>query len=134
MEQTAQALSGASGRLIPMAADVSKPGDIAASVERVLTETGCVDVLVNNAGINMAKRILELDIGDWGGVKIRGGYVNRGGRGGGGGGGGGLGSEVGAPGGVELGVTTRVPALGGGTTGLRTLSRTTRSSAHSMSS
>jgi len=60
-----QALSGASGRLIPVAADVSKPGDIATSVDRVLTETGRVDVLVNNAGINMAKRILELDIGDW---------------------------------------------------------------------
>jgi NAD(P)-dependent dehydrogenase (short-subunit alcohol dehydrogenase family) len=64
-EQSAQALSGASGRVIPVAADVSKPGDISASVDRILTETGRVDVLVNNAGINMAKRILELDIGDW---------------------------------------------------------------------
>ena len=54
-----------SGATRPQAADVSKPGDISASVDRVLTEAGRVGVLVNNAGINMAKRILELDIGDW---------------------------------------------------------------------
>ena len=57
--------SGATGRFITLEADVSVPGQIASSVERVLKENGCVDVLVNNAGIGMAKRIAELDIGDW---------------------------------------------------------------------
>jgi NAD(P)-dependent dehydrogenase (short-subunit alcohol dehydrogenase family) len=65
VERSAQAMSGAVGRFIPVIADVSKPGDISTSVDRVLTETGRVDVLVNNAGINMAKRILELEIGEW---------------------------------------------------------------------
>jgi NAD(P)-dependent dehydrogenase (short-subunit alcohol dehydrogenase family) len=50
---------------MPAGAAVSVPGQIASSVERVLEENGRVDVLVNNAGIGMAKRIAELDIGDW---------------------------------------------------------------------
>jgi len=61
---------GASARRCPVpraphsvAADVSKPGDIATSVDRVpdgdRTWTCC-----QQRGINMAKRILELDIGD----------------------------------------------------------------------
>jgi NAD(P)-dependent dehydrogenase (short-subunit alcohol dehydrogenase family) len=53
------------GTFITLDADVSAPGQIAGGVERVLKENGCVDVLVNNAGIGMAKRIAELDIGDW---------------------------------------------------------------------
>ena len=38
---------------------------ISRSIERILRESGRVDVLVNNAGINMAKRIAELETSDW---------------------------------------------------------------------
>jgi NAD(P)-dependent dehydrogenase (short-subunit alcohol dehydrogenase family) len=60
-----RATSAAQGRFVPMVADVANPLDISTCVDRVLTEAGRVDVLVNNAGINMGKRLLELEIGDW---------------------------------------------------------------------
>jgi NAD(P)-dependent dehydrogenase (short-subunit alcohol dehydrogenase family) len=62
---TANSVCMAPGRFIGVQADVSNVADIARSIERVLTETGRVDVLVNNAGINMAKRIDELEVSDW---------------------------------------------------------------------
>jgi NAD(P)-dependent dehydrogenase (short-subunit alcohol dehydrogenase family) len=65
LERGAQAMSAAPGRFVAMIADVSNPADISACVERILAQTGKVDVLVNNAGINMAKRIADLEIGDW---------------------------------------------------------------------
>jgi NAD(P)-dependent dehydrogenase (short-subunit alcohol dehydrogenase family) len=65
LERSAGAMSGATGPFTSMVADVSVPDDISSSVDRVVREAGRVDVLVNNAGINMAKRIAELDIGDW---------------------------------------------------------------------
>jgi NAD(P)-dependent dehydrogenase (short-subunit alcohol dehydrogenase family) len=63
--RSAAAIAGAAGRFIAVSADASVPAQISSSVERVLMENGCVDVLVNNAGINMAKRIAELDLDDW---------------------------------------------------------------------
>jgi len=53
------------GQLIGVACDVSRSADILRSVGQVLAEAGCVDVLVNNAGINMTKRIAELESEDW---------------------------------------------------------------------
>jgi len=65
LECSAQAVSGAAGRFTPVVADVSVPGEITESVGRILAEAGRLDVLVNNAGINMAKRIGELELSDW---------------------------------------------------------------------
>lgn len=53
------------GRFIGLNADVSKPEVISRSIEGILRESGRADVLVNNAGINMAKRIAELETSDW---------------------------------------------------------------------
>lgn len=48
-----EALDG-TGRVIPVALDVTKPASIAAAVEHVLKETGgTLDVLVNNAGYSI---------------------------------------------------------------------------------
>jgi NAD(P)-dependent dehydrogenase (short-subunit alcohol dehydrogenase family) len=65
LERSAHSMSGLSGHFVPVTADVAIPQDISTSVGRVLSETGCVDALVNNAGINMAKRIADLEIADW---------------------------------------------------------------------
>lgn len=65
LQQTAQELSNVSGRFVGVVADVSRPEDISNSVGEVVAETGRVDVLVNNAGINMAKRIASLELADW---------------------------------------------------------------------
>jgi NAD(P)-dependent dehydrogenase (short-subunit alcohol dehydrogenase family) len=65
LSRSAASVSGKAGRFIALSADASVPAEISSSVERVLKDNGCMDVLVNNAGINMAKRIADLDIGDW---------------------------------------------------------------------
>lgn len=64
-ETTAKLIGSAPGRFISLNVDVSKPEAIARSIERILRESGRADVLVNNAGINMAKRIADLEIPDW---------------------------------------------------------------------
>lgn len=63
--QTATPIAGSSGRFIPLGADVSMPADTADTINRVLRDAGRVDVLVNNAGINIAKRVANLDISEW---------------------------------------------------------------------
>jgi NAD(P)-dependent dehydrogenase (short-subunit alcohol dehydrogenase family) len=65
LERSARAITVASGRFSAITADVSRPDEIIDSIARIVGDTGRVDALVNNAGINMAKRIEDLDIGDW---------------------------------------------------------------------
>ena len=65
LEATEQALHAAGTRFTGIIADVSVPSDITRSVERIQREAGAIDVLVNNAGINMGKRIAELELSDW---------------------------------------------------------------------
>lgn len=52
-------------RYVPLAADVSDPNDIASCMAQVMARTPRIDVLVNNAGINMGKRLPELELADW---------------------------------------------------------------------
>jgi NAD(P)-dependent dehydrogenase (short-subunit alcohol dehydrogenase family) len=65
LQASGQALLAAGGRFTGIVADVSKPADISRSVQRIEAEAGRIDVLVNNAGINMGKRIAELELADW---------------------------------------------------------------------
>jgi NAD(P)-dependent dehydrogenase (short-subunit alcohol dehydrogenase family) len=46
-------------------ADVSDVQQVVQGISRVLHEKGRIDVLVNNAGINMSKRISVLETSDW---------------------------------------------------------------------
>jgi NAD(P)-dependent dehydrogenase (short-subunit alcohol dehydrogenase family) len=62
---TEQALLAAGTRFTSIIADVSVPTDITRSIERIQSEAGRINVLVNNAGINMGKRIAELELSDW---------------------------------------------------------------------
>lgn len=52
-------------RSITVMADVSKPEDIARCTAQILSRNSNIDVLVNCAGINMAKRLPELELTDW---------------------------------------------------------------------
>src|SRR6266850_1790853 len=36
--------------------DVAKQGDVAKAAEKILKRSGCIDILVNSAGINLPKR------------------------------------------------------------------------------
>src|SRR5690242_5072672 len=52
LEKTAAKANGAAGRMVPVAADVSKPDSVHALFSRIKDEFGRLDVLFNNAGLN----------------------------------------------------------------------------------
>jgi 3-oxoacyl-[acyl-carrier protein] reductase len=65
LEQTTQLLGAAGGRFIGLTTDVSDAQQVSGNVQQILAATQRIDLLVNNAGINMGKRIAELAIADW---------------------------------------------------------------------
>jgi NAD(P)-dependent dehydrogenase (short-subunit alcohol dehydrogenase family) len=65
LQATAQALNAQQERFYAATVDVSDAAAVVRSIEAVREKFGRIDVLVNNAGINMNKRIAELDLADW---------------------------------------------------------------------
>jgi NAD(P)-dependent dehydrogenase (short-subunit alcohol dehydrogenase family) len=65
LQRVQRELHGSAGEFSAITADISRPEDISRAVAAVLAQAGRVDVLVNNAGINMGKRIDELESKDW---------------------------------------------------------------------
>jgi 2-deoxy-D-gluconate 3-dehydrogenase len=61
----ASELARTGSKAISVVADVTDKNAVAAMVERVKGEFGRIDVLVNNAGINIRKPPQTLDIGEW---------------------------------------------------------------------
>ncbi len=61
-ERTVEALGG---KGIAIEADVASPQNVQAVVERVDGEYGRIDLLVNNAGINIVKPSLDLSMDEW---------------------------------------------------------------------
>ena len=59
--ETAREIVAHGGRAIPVKADVSDPRAVEHMCERVATELGAVDVLVNNAGITRYVPMRDLD-------------------------------------------------------------------------
>jgi NAD(P)-dependent dehydrogenase (short-subunit alcohol dehydrogenase family) len=53
------------GSFHPLLADVSSADDISRCVNTIREKFGRIDVLVNNAGINMNKRIADLEMREW---------------------------------------------------------------------
>jgi 3-oxoacyl-[acyl-carrier protein] reductase len=58
-------ITGAGGRAIAIAADVSRTDAVAAMVERVKSELGPVDILVNNVGIAIVSGVDDLSEADF---------------------------------------------------------------------
>jgi NAD(P)-dependent dehydrogenase (short-subunit alcohol dehydrogenase family) len=66
LEAVAGAVAEASGRrAIAVGADVTIPEQVQAAVERVRSELGRLDILVNSAGVNFRKPTLEFPLEEW---------------------------------------------------------------------
>jgi NAD(P)-dependent dehydrogenase (short-subunit alcohol dehydrogenase family) len=52
-------------RVLPVTVDVSRVADIRALYEKTLAEFGGVDILINNAGIGIAKPLVDYTEADW---------------------------------------------------------------------
>jgi 3-oxoacyl-[acyl-carrier protein] reductase len=59
------AIGNAGGRAIAIAADVSQSNAVARTVERVKSELGPIDILINNAGIAITRGIEDLSEADF---------------------------------------------------------------------
>ncbi len=65
LQQAVEEVTGNGGEAIARTHDVSSAEDWKRVVDDVLAEWGTVDILINNAGIAMAKGVLEAEIEDW---------------------------------------------------------------------
>jgi NAD(P)-dependent dehydrogenase (short-subunit alcohol dehydrogenase family) len=65
LQREAAAIRDAGGIATAIVLDVTSPASWTTVVDQVVAEHGRVDVLVNNAGIHIAKGILEAELDDW---------------------------------------------------------------------
>jgi len=63
--ESLQVMREAGVEAVFMAGDVSKPADVNRWLAQTKAKLGCPDVLVNNAGIEIRKDVLELSIGEF---------------------------------------------------------------------
>ncbi len=61
----AELAAGSTGRVVGIAADVSRPEDCVRLVEGTVDASGRLDVLVNNAGVGILMSIEDLSVEDW---------------------------------------------------------------------
>jgi 3-oxoacyl-[acyl-carrier protein] reductase len=75
---TVNAITGAGGRAVAVAADVSKSDQVEAAVAKVVAELGPPSVLVNNAGLIRDNLLFKMTDDDWDtvlGVHLRGAFL-----------------------------------------------------------
>jgi NAD(P)-dependent dehydrogenase (short-subunit alcohol dehydrogenase family) len=65
LHATAQELNAQHERFWPSVVDVSSATHVTRGIAAIREQRGRIDVLVNNAGINMNKRITDLESADW---------------------------------------------------------------------
>jgi NAD(P)-dependent dehydrogenase (short-subunit alcohol dehydrogenase family) len=64
-KESLEVMRAAGAKAVFAAGDVSKPADVDRWLSRTRAELGCPDVLVNNAGIEIRKNVLELSIAEF---------------------------------------------------------------------
>lgn len=65
LEQVASVIRATGAKVLPVKTDVSRKDEVDAMAARALAEFGRVDVLVNNAGINIVRPFLKLQEEEW---------------------------------------------------------------------
>jgi NAD(P)-dependent dehydrogenase (short-subunit alcohol dehydrogenase family) len=63
--RVAAAIGVEGGEAVPLALDVARERDAAEAVREVAARLGRLDVLVNNAGVDVTVPFTELDVADW---------------------------------------------------------------------
>ena len=64
-ERTAAAIRAQGGQAIAFVADVSDPAACQAQVDAAVDGFGCLDILINNAGVGFHRLFLETTLEDW---------------------------------------------------------------------
>ena len=65
LEAAAREVRALGRRALVAVADVTSEGEVAAVAQRALAEFGRVDVLVNNAGVNVKGKVTDLPLAGW---------------------------------------------------------------------
>jgi len=65
VEAVAQGLTSTGRKVLPIQMEVTRGDDVEAGVSRAIKHFGKIDILINNAGINIRKPVLELTEDDW---------------------------------------------------------------------
>jgi NAD(P)-dependent dehydrogenase (short-subunit alcohol dehydrogenase family) len=59
LRATAASIAGTGAKIVSMAGDVAKREDVAALVEKLVTEAGSITILVNNAGVTLTRPFID---------------------------------------------------------------------------
>ena len=62
---TSRSGGASSGNIRTIAADVRKPESAAAAVEECVSAFGCLDILINNAGVGLFSSVADMSIEEW---------------------------------------------------------------------
>jgi NAD(P)-dependent dehydrogenase (short-subunit alcohol dehydrogenase family) len=65
IDQTSADIADEGGNALPLLCDVTDEQNVSSSVERALEQYGHIDVLCNNAGIELSKSLLQTDEHEW---------------------------------------------------------------------
>lgn len=65
VQQVAQEIEGAGGKALALRADISDPEQVDETIRRIDSQFGRLDILVNNAAIDITVPIEELSVDDW---------------------------------------------------------------------
>jgi len=64
-EKTAQEIRDMGRRSVAIRADISRARDVDSMIDRVVTELGTLDILVNNAAVNVRKVLMDTSEEEW---------------------------------------------------------------------